>query len=95
MTREIIATVLETEGAKASSKGFTLTEAQDVTCFVSTPGDILPIARVVKVEARDKYVCLETSKGERFLFAYEDVLGFKLGAAATTKDRPSGVGFSR
>ena len=93
MTREIIVGILEGEGAQASGGALTFREDREATCFVSTPGDLLHVARIVRIELRDKYLTLQTAKDERFAFAYEDVLGFKLVATAThVKDRPAGFG---
>jgi hypothetical protein len=89
MTREIIVQILEGEGAKGGANGYSIREDREATCFVSTPGDLLQIPRVVKVDLKDKFVSLWTVKEERFIFAYEDVLGFKLTGSAT-KERPAG-----
>ena len=89
MTREIITQILEAEGAKASGSVFTIREDREATCFVSAPGDLLQIPRIVKLDLRDKFLALQTAKEERFLFAYEDVLGFRL-AAQTVKERATG-----
>jgi hypothetical protein len=83
MTREIILQILESEGAKGGSNGFSVREDREATCFVSTPGDLLQIPRVVKIDLKDKFISLQTAKDERFLFAYEDVLGFKMAASST------------
>ena len=91
MTRDIIVQILESEGAKGGTNGFALREDREATAFVSAPGDLLQIPRVVKIDLKEKYVSLQTAKDERFLFAYEDVLGFKL-TAASTKDRTAGFG---
>jgi hypothetical protein len=91
MTRDIIVQILESEGAKGGANGFAFREDRDATCFVSAPGDLLQIPRVVKIDLKEKFVALQTAKDERFLFAYEDVLGFKLTPAAT-KDRTAGFG---
>ena len=45
----------------------------------------MAIARVVRLELKDHYVALTTGKDERFAFAYEDVLGFKLAAPGPPK----------
>jgi hypothetical protein len=91
MTREIIVSILEGEGAQASGGALVLREDREATCFVSTPGDILHVARIVRVELKDKYCTLQTVKDERFAFAFEDILGFKLATAATNaKDRAAG-----
>jgi hypothetical protein len=93
MTREIIVQIMEAEGAKAGNTGFVIREDREATCFISAPGDLLPVSKIVRVELKDKFIALQTSKDERFLFAYEDVLGFKLTAASTA--RGSGAGFGR
>ena len=46
----------------------------------------------MKVELKDQYLTLATAKDERFVFAYSDVLGFKLAVAALAKDRSAGFG---
>ncbi len=89
MTRDIIVQILESEGAKGGANGFSIREDREATCFISTPGDLLQIPRVVKVDLKEKFVSLQTNKDEHFLFAYEDVLGFKL-APATAKERGAG-----
>ena len=53
---------------------------------------MLAIARVVRVELKDQYIALATAKDERFVFAFQDVLGFKLAAPAQSKDRSAGFG---
>jgi hypothetical protein len=93
MTREIIASILEREGATSKSGALTIPSEKDATCFISTPGDLFAIARVVRAELLDHHVVLTTAKEERFAFAYQDVLGFKVSpAAAQSKDRSAGFG---
>ena len=89
MTREIIVQILESEGAKGGANGFSVREDREATCYVSTPGDLLQIPRIVKIDLKEKFLALQTNKDERFLFAYEDVLGFKLSAVAN-KERAAG-----
>ena len=93
MTREIIVSILESEGAQSGAGVISLREDREATCFVSTPGELLHVARILRVELKDKFITLQTAKDERFAFAYEDVLGFKLTAAAQAKERSAG--FSR
>ncbi|HXI58454.1 MAG: hypothetical protein QOI66_1902 [Myxococcales bacterium] len=92
MTREIIVSILESEGIKAATGTFTVREDREATCFVSAPGDVMPVSRIVRIELKDKSLVLETSKDERFHFAYEDILGFKLATTSTPKDRHAGFG---
>jgi hypothetical protein len=93
MTREIILSILESEGGESKGGALAFREDREVTAFVSAPGELLNVSRVVRVELKDKFVSLQTSKDERFVFAYEDVLGFKFATATTVKDRSAG--FSR
>ena len=90
MTREIIVSILEGEGAEGKGGSFKIGEEREATCYVSAPGDLLAIGRVVRVELKDQYLALLTAKDERFVFAYQDVLGFKLAAAAHQKERSAG-----
>jgi hypothetical protein len=92
MTREIILSILESEGADAKGGALTLREDRDVTAFVSAPGEVLAVARIVRVELKDKFIAMQTAKDERFVFAYEAVLGFKSAAATAVKDRSAGFG---
>lgn len=94
MTRGIIASVLEREGATTKAGALTIPADKDATCFVSTPGDLLAIARVIRAELYDHHLVLSTAKEERFAFAYEDVLGFKL-AAPSNQAKDRSAGFSR
>jgi hypothetical protein len=93
MTREIILSILESEGGESKGGVLAFREDREVTAFVSAPGELLNVSRVVRVELKDKFVSLQTSKDERFVFSYEDVLGFKFATATTVKDRSAG--FSR
>jgi hypothetical protein len=93
MTREIITQVLESEGIKAGSQGFTIPEEREVTCMISAPGDLFSVSRIVLLDLREKYLFMQTSKDERFFFAYEDVLGVRLlGKSQTSGSRSAGFG---
>ncbi len=92
MTREIIVQILEGEGAEGKGGTFKIPEAREASCFIANPSDLLAITRIVRVELKDQYVALSTAKDERFSFAYEAVLGFKLAAASTAKERSAGFG---
>jgi hypothetical protein len=94
MTREIIVSILEGEGAQSSAGAVVLREDREATCFISTPGELMAVARIVRVELKDKFVTLQTAKDERFVFAYEDVLGFKL-ASPTSHPKDRTAGFSK
>jgi hypothetical protein len=90
MTREIIVSILEGEGAEGRAGAYKIGEEREATCFVATPGELLAIARVIRVDLKESYVALSTAKDERFAFGYQDVLGFKLAAPAQHKERSAG-----
>lgn len=93
MTKECIAMVLETEGLGVAKEGrFTIPENREGICLIEAPGDVVPIERLVGVELRDKFVVLQNAKHERFFFAYESVLGLKLLAGSTARERVAGFG---
>jgi hypothetical protein len=92
MTREIISQALESEGLKATQHGFTIPEEREATCLVSAPGEVFSVSRVVVLDLREKYLFLQTSKDERFFFAYEDVLGLRLLGKSQTRERSAGFG---
>ena len=90
MTREIIISILEGEGVDGKGGAFKIGEEREATCFISTPGELMAIGRVIRLELKEQYVSLSTAKDERFLFAYADVMGFKLAAPAQHKERSAG-----
>jgi hypothetical protein len=90
MTREIIVSILEGEGAEGRGGSYKIGEEREATCFISTPGELMAIGRVVRVELKEQYVSLSTAKDERFAFAYQEVLGFKLAAPAKHTERSAG-----
>ena len=92
MTREIITQALESEGLKAGQHGFAIPEEREATCLVSAPGDLLTVSRIAILDLRDKYVFLQTSKDERYFFAYEDVLGLRILGRSQTRVRSAGFG---
>jgi hypothetical protein len=92
MTRDMIVQIWEAEGAKLAGQAINIREEREATCFIESPGEVMAIARVTKLDLRDGFLSLQTAKDERFVFAYEDVLGFKLSSPSTPKDRPAGFG---
>jgi hypothetical protein len=90
MTREIIVSILEGEGAEQKGGVLTFREDREATCFVSSPGELMNVGRIVRVDLKDKFIVLQTAKDDRFAFAYEDILGFKLSGTTTVKERSAG-----
>lgn len=93
MTKETIAQVLEAEGIGSGKESrFSLPENREAVCLVATPGDVMPIERLLTIELREKYVALENAKHERHFFAYDDILGLRLLAAPAARERVAGFG---
>jgi hypothetical protein len=92
MTRDIIVSILEGEGAETKGGALAFRDDREITCFISAPAELMAVPRIARIELKDKYVSLQTAKDERFSFAYEDVLGFKVAGATTAKDRSAGFG---
>jgi hypothetical protein len=90
MTRETIVQIWEAEGAKLSGHAITVLEEREATCFIETQGEVMSVGRLTKLELRDGFIALQTAKDERYVFAYEDILGFKLASPTAPKDRPAG-----
>ena len=94
MTRETIVQIWESEGIKPTGHTIAIRDDREATCFIETKGELMTVARVTKLELRDSFISLATAKDERFVFAYEDILGFKLTSPTERKDRPT-AGFGR
>lgn len=94
MTRETIVQIWEAEGIKPTGHTIAIRDDREASCFIETKGELMTVSRVTKLELRDSFISIATAKDERFVFAYEDVLGFKLGGASEKRDRPA-AGFGR
>ena len=92
MTREILAQALEAEGLQAGNQGYAVPENREATFYVASPGDLFPIERVSRVELREKLILLENVKHERFYFSYDDVIGLRVLASASARERAPGFG---
>jgi hypothetical protein len=92
MTKETLMSALETERLKPSNDGIVVPEDRDATFLVAAPGETIQVGRVVRIEARETSLCLETNKGDRFWFTYDLVLGVRFRSAQSTKDSAPGFG---
>lgn len=90
MNREIFTLALEAEGIKADKTGYALPVDRDASVLMALPGDVYSVDHVVRIELREKFLLLETSKREHFVFAYEALLGLRIQAG-----RERTAGFAR
>jgi hypothetical protein len=92
MTRETIVQIWESEGLRPTGHTITVRDDREATCFIETKGELMTVSRVTRLELLDAFIALGTAKEERYIFLYDDVLGFKLSGAAAPKDRAAGFG---
>ncbi len=92
MTKQTLLSVLEAERLKVGSDGIAVPEDRDATFMLAGPGETIQVSRVVKIEAREDSLCLETAKAERYWFSYDLVLGVRLRTAKTAKAQTAGFG---
>ena len=94
MTKDSIAQVLEAEGVSGAGKEarYSIPENREAMVLIGTPGDVLPLERLVSMELRDKFAVLENAKHERYFFPYESIIGFRLLAAPAARERVAGFG---
>lgn len=90
MTKDTISAALSAEGLTPSQDTFTLPEEREAIFLVAAPGDVMPVNKVVRVELRDKVLCLHTVKNEHFWFTYDLILGLRVLAAKLGKERLAG-----
>jgi len=93
MTKETLLSALGVEGLKVGNNSVVIPDERDASFIVGGPGETIQVGKVVKIELRDGAICLETTKGERFWFTYDLLLGMRIRAAEDTKAH--GTGFSR
>ena len=77
---------------KVGSDGIVVPEDREATFMLAGPGETIQVGRVVKIEAREDSLCLETAKAERYWFSYDLVLGVRLRTAKTAKAQAAGFG---
>jgi len=95
MTHDTIGAILgDVPSVRREGDTFVLPAEAEATVYVGTPGNLLNVDKVGRVDLAKGYLVLETSKRERFYFDYADIIGLKL-------DLPEpgrvgrGTGFSR
>ena len=90
MNKETIVSILESEGIKGGAKGLDLPDGRELDTFIRSSADMMTVGRISHLELQDKFICFQNRKGERFFFAYEDVVGFRVGKEEGGKDRSAG-----
>jgi hypothetical protein len=94
MTKDTLIHVLQAERIDTGDGGgaITVPEEREATVLVAGPGEIMQVGKVACLEARESALCIETTKGERFWFTYDLVLGLQLRSGRLAKEQPAGFG---
>jgi len=92
MTKETLLAALEAEKLKPGNDGVVVPEDRDATFMVAGPGETIQVGKVMRIETRDTSLCLETSRGERYWFTYDLVLGIRLRSSKSAKEHTAGFG---
>ena len=92
MTKEALLSALEIEGLKVGSDGVAIPDERDASFIVAGPGETIQVGKVIKIDVRESALCLETTKGERYWFTYDLLLGLRVRAAKTAKNHTTGFG---
>jgi hypothetical protein len=90
MTKETLQLALEAERFKISADNIKIPEDRDATFMIASPGEIIHVGKVSRVELKDSALCIENAKGERFWFTYDLVLGVRVRSAQIAKDQAAG-----
>jgi hypothetical protein len=74
MTQEHLSALLETLEAKADKEGWsTLSDGRSFTLYAAHGGVALTVAKVEAVSAKGLLLRARTTKGERYVFALDDL----------------------
>ncbi|MEK6607020.1 MAG: hypothetical protein AABZ30_05095 [Myxococcota bacterium] len=97
MERTTLREVLEAaDGIKgegtAQSPSYAVSDTALATVFAGGAQEVMTIARVARIALLPGHVSLVTTRGERFFFAYDGVVGLKLEMSEEGK-RERGTGF--
>jgi hypothetical protein len=81
-------------GARKDGAAFVLANDVEATLFVALEGETLQIARVSRIEISDTLVLADSTRGERFACALEDVRVVKIDRGERG-GRERGAGFGK
>jgi hypothetical protein len=85
--------IVKHAGARKDGAAFLLPSEAEASLYVALEGETLTIQKVSRIEPIDTLVAVDTSRGERFLVAAEDVRGVKVERAESPRrERSAGFG---
>ena len=94
MKTDVLAAILDGQkGVRRDGHAYVLDESLHATVFAGASAELVSVPRVARFELAKEYCVLATTKGERFFFPYEVILGLKLEESEERKRSPGGAGF--
>jgi hypothetical protein len=95
MTIETLDKLLAHLGARKDGPTHILPNDADVTFLIALEGETLSVAKVVRAEIQHNTALIaQTSRGEHYAFAIEDLRAIKVDRSEAVK-RERGAGFAR
>jgi hypothetical protein len=80
-------------GARKDGGAYLLPAEAEASIFVALEGETLTIQKVSRIEPLDTLVTIDTTRGERFVVAAEDVRGVKVDKSESSRrERSAGFG---
>ena len=94
MKTDVLSSILDGQkGVRRDGASYVLDDRISATVFAGTAGELITVPRVVRIDLAKEIVTLQTSKGERFFFPYEIVVGLKLEETEERMRPGGGAGF--
>jgi hypothetical protein len=85
--------IVKHAGARKDGGAFLLPAEAEASLYVALEGETLTIQKVARIEPVDALVAVDTSRGERFIVAAEDVRGVKVDRSENARrERSAGFG---
>lgn len=95
MKADVLTQILTKQaGARKEGPGYLIPSDVEVTLFVALEGETLSVQRVIRLEITDTLAIAETSRGEHFVLAAEDIRALKLDRSDPVR-RERGAGFGK
>lgn len=85
--------IVKHAGARKDGAAYLFPTEAEASIYVALEGETLTIQKVSRIEAVDALLTVDTTRGERFIVAAEDVRGVKVEKSETSRrERSAGFG---
>lgn len=85
--------IIKQVGARKDGGAYLFPIEAEASLYVALEGETLTIQKVSRIEPMDTLVTVDTTRGERFVVAAEDVRGFKVDRSEhARRERSAGFG---